>query len=348
MSSRPLPRVSVILPVGAEAGIDESTIKCLLSQSLPDFELIVVIDGANQSVEGQLRAALPPAWTTILTIEKAVGVAGARNLALTIAAAPWVWFVDSDDTFSSEILERMVGAGESDPRIDLVVVGFQERIDAAHSQDVQVHLPPEWNGIAHRSDLAAAVRRRELQGHLWNKLFRREVLGDAPFPLLRSKSDLGGFLGVLSRIDGAVSVSEVLYTYYVRWGSITNARRRTPMDLIRCLGIAESSSIAVAGSSSEHAEWSQYRYEGLIFTALGELWRDWANDSSSRECEASIRRLCSVLDVPNLLRYGYAGTALRLSAVVVAPLVTRSLFRLSRRRRWSAIGRSRPSMARLR
>ena len=101
-----MPKVSVILPTWNRADWLEQSIQSVLGQSFLDFELIVVDDASDdatakilESYSGKLRS---------ITFAKNMGVSAARNIAISNCNSEWVAFLDSDDFWHPDKLEKQI------------------------------------------------------------------------------------------------------------------------------------------------------------------------------------------------------------------------------------------------
>jgi len=91
---------SVILPTFNRPDLLAEAVKSVLGQTLPDFELLVVDDGSDQSV------GLPnDERIRLITLDRNYGPAAARNAALRIARGRYLTFLDDDDVFTADRLE---------------------------------------------------------------------------------------------------------------------------------------------------------------------------------------------------------------------------------------------------
>src|ERR1044072_4025280 len=105
------PTVSIVLPAFNRERSLAATIDSVLTQTFPDWELVVVDDGSSDSTPaiieryhrrfpGKIRAIAQPN----------AGVAAARNHAITAATGELVAFIDSDDLWPPGNLERQGAA----------------------------------------------------------------------------------------------------------------------------------------------------------------------------------------------------------------------------------------------
>jgi len=87
----------------------EQSVKSVLSQTMPDFELLVVDDGSqDETFKIISEIAKKDSRIKILKNDRNLGVAKARNMALEIATGKYVAFLDSDDYWEKEKLEKQV------------------------------------------------------------------------------------------------------------------------------------------------------------------------------------------------------------------------------------------------
>ncbi len=100
--------VSVIIPNYNRSGLVNETVRNVLSQSLPPFEVIVVDDGSTDDSVASLRAEF---GQRIRLIEQTnQGPGAARNAGLEVAQGEFIWLMDSDDLASLNKLEVQVAA----------------------------------------------------------------------------------------------------------------------------------------------------------------------------------------------------------------------------------------------
>jgi glycosyltransferase involved in cell wall biosynthesis len=108
------PEVTVVMPVYNAAGTLDATIASVLAQSFERFELIVVDDGScDDSLERlQAHAARDPRIRVVS--QKNAGVSAARNNGVELGSAPYIAFIDADDLWVPEKLERHIALHHGD------------------------------------------------------------------------------------------------------------------------------------------------------------------------------------------------------------------------------------------
>jgi glycosyltransferase involved in cell wall biosynthesis len=102
------PDVSVVIPTSDRPALLRRAVDSALAQERVAVEVIVVDDGSVQLVED---GSLPDGVVT-LRASRGGGVAGARNLGVEQARARWIAFLDDDDWWAPDHLNRLLSAVE--------------------------------------------------------------------------------------------------------------------------------------------------------------------------------------------------------------------------------------------
>jgi glycosyltransferase involved in cell wall biosynthesis len=111
------PEVSVIIPTYNRRAMVREAIDSVLAQKAASFELIVVDDGsADGTAEDLARLVVERAGTVRIESIANRGPAAARNRGVAMARAPLLAFLDSDDLWSPEKLERHLEFMRENPR----------------------------------------------------------------------------------------------------------------------------------------------------------------------------------------------------------------------------------------
>ena len=102
-------QVSVIMPAYNAAQHIEASIRSVLSQTVADWELLVIDDCSSDStVEVVTRLAAEDSRIRLIKNEKNLGASGSRNKALGLFKGRYVAFLDSDDLWYPEKLEKQI------------------------------------------------------------------------------------------------------------------------------------------------------------------------------------------------------------------------------------------------
>ena len=101
-----MPKVSVIVPAYNVARFIDGAIDSVLTQSFTDFELLIVNDGSTDDTLERCQRYLDPRIRIV--DQKNRGLAGARNSGIREARGDYLAFLDADDLWRSDKLERHV------------------------------------------------------------------------------------------------------------------------------------------------------------------------------------------------------------------------------------------------
>ena len=119
-----MPLVSVVMPVFNREKFLAEAIESILSQTVTDFELIIVDDGSTDGSAEIIRAyAERDSRIRFIQLSENTGNASARNAGIAVACGDYIAGMDSDDISLPERLQQQVEFLESHPEIDAVGVG---------------------------------------------------------------------------------------------------------------------------------------------------------------------------------------------------------------------------------
>jgi len=101
------PLVSVVIPTRNRPELVCRAVKSALGQTYEEIEVVVVVDGPDQSTVLSLTELSNPR-IKIIALEKNVGGSDARNIGAQKASGEWIAFLDDDDEWVPEKIERQV------------------------------------------------------------------------------------------------------------------------------------------------------------------------------------------------------------------------------------------------
>jgi glycosyltransferase involved in cell wall biosynthesis len=115
-SATPLALVSVVMPNYNKEQFILLAIQSVLQQTFRDFELVIVDDGSTDNSLAIIKeVAKTDGRIKVLTNAANVGPSFTLNKAMNAATGQYICFIDSDDVFRPERLERMVDALKERP-----------------------------------------------------------------------------------------------------------------------------------------------------------------------------------------------------------------------------------------
>lgn len=234
--------ISIIVPVYNAEKYVERCIDSLIAQEYSNIQIILVDDGSyDSSLSICKRKALDDSRILVLHQENQ-GVSSARNYGLSKADGEYVTFCDSDDIYRPGliyILHENLVRNEADLSgcSYLKVTSIADFIFEKKTVSDTLIL-----------DQQASVEKiiREADGYLWNKLFKKSLIGNNPFPEdIAILEDEVFVLHYMKACDRAVFTSEPLYIYWdnpasvVNRSTITNQKLSDIVARERIVGILE-------------------------------------------------------------------------------------------------------------
>ena len=212
--------VSIIVPVYKVEQYLDRCVQSIVNQTYKNLEIILVDDGSPDNCP-----AMCDAWaekdSRIRAIHKENGgLSSARNAGLEMATGAFLQFTDSDDWLEPEMIAYLIDLAERN-EADVVRCGYFE----SYETDEPDH--PVGESRCVQPDVADQIidlmNDGYLSGVVWNKLYRRTVVGDVRYdPADGCSEDILYNFRVLSKTQKVVYGDKPLYHYAVRMDSITN------------------------------------------------------------------------------------------------------------------------------
>lgn len=133
------PTFTVVIPTHNGRESVRSAVDSVLKQTYPHFELIVASDGEGARTR-ELLGSLSDSRLRVVDRPKK-GVSAARNFGASCGSAPWVTFLDDDDTARPNWLDTW--AQNIDDNVAAVTGNLSFRRDGQHSHTVVCRLSTE-------------------------------------------------------------------------------------------------------------------------------------------------------------------------------------------------------------
>jgi glycosyltransferase involved in cell wall biosynthesis len=125
----PMPKASIVIPAYNAGAYIIKTLDSIVSQSLEDFECLVIDDGSTDNT-AELVAAYHDARIRLIRQANSGGPASPRNQGVNQAKGEYIFMFDSDDIMLPDKLRVTVGALDAHPDVDIVFTNFQSINDA--------------------------------------------------------------------------------------------------------------------------------------------------------------------------------------------------------------------------
>lgn len=206
--------VSVIMPTYNCASFIEASINSVLAQTVTDWELLIEDDCSTDSTIEVLKPYLEKyPQIHYHCLEKNGGPAAARTEALRKANGKYIAFLDSDDLWHPEKLEKQI-AFMKKTGVDFTATAYSQ-MDEAGNDLHTICLPPK------RMNYNKCIRLSNPIGNL-TVIYDQEKLGRFEVPPIKKRNDFALWLKILKKTKYCYGMDEVLATYRLgRTGSVS-------------------------------------------------------------------------------------------------------------------------------
>ena len=215
------PLISVIIPVYNVENYLEKCIESLVSQTYHNLEIILVDDGATDCCP-QLCDTWALKDSRIIVIHKTNGgLSDARNAGMQLAKGEYIAFIDSDDWIETEAFQKMLNRMIED-NSDVVSCGVKwvsesgkllSEVSVAKNEVIDMH-----------TAVSEIISDGKLKQHVWNKLYKRNLIADIPFEKGKYHEDVFWSYQVFGRAKRVSLMIDSFYNYVQRSNSIMGER----------------------------------------------------------------------------------------------------------------------------
>lgn len=277
--------ISVIIPVYKVEPFLNHCIRSVVDQTYQNLEIILVDDGSPDN-----SGAICDIWASndsrikVIHQENA-GAAQARNAALDIATGDLIGFVDSDDYIAPDMYTHLVSLLVQGA--DIAECGhINVTEDAAAFQECSYKTQKYTTEEAMRLHIQDIAFRQLI----WNKLYRRGVIGDTRFPKGKIIDDEFFTYQVLGNANELIRSNKICYAYRQQQNSVMHS-----IGAARRLQAVEAKIHRQTYIESNYPALAALNLKDLCFTCLyqGQLS---LREMDRREANAAIHYLKGVLD----------------------------------------------------
>ncbi|HJX30341.1 MAG TPA: glycosyltransferase family 2 protein [Thermodesulfobacteriota bacterium] len=201
-----MPQVSVIIPTYNRAHLLSRAIKSALDQTFQDFEIIIVDDASTDDTD-KLVASFHDSRIRYIQHEKNHGGGAARNSAIKQAQGDYLAFLDSDDEWLPDKLEKQMKLfNGTSKKIGLVAAG---------AVDIRNQIPYAYYIPKFRGDIFKRILIENCVGLTAIAVVRKECLDKAGLfdESLRGSEDWDLWIRIVQHYDVDFT-PEILLRYY--------------------------------------------------------------------------------------------------------------------------------------
>jgi glycosyltransferase involved in cell wall biosynthesis len=208
----------VVIPCYNAAPHIARALDSVLAQTYIHFQIYIVDDGSTDELEAALA---PYKERFVYSRHPHVGQGAARNCGILISNSPYIAFLDADDEWLPEKLERQIEILRDSPRVGMV---YSDCITSGAGPFAGSYFA--YKGIPAGGDIFERIA-KGCDIHTPTVMVRRECLNDVGLfnELLPVGEDYNLWLRIASRWDVAV-ISQALAIRHVTEGSLSMTTSR--------------------------------------------------------------------------------------------------------------------------
>ena len=245
--------VSIVMPSYNTARFIKNSIDSVLAQTYKNWELLIVDDCSTDNTN-EIVAQFNDSRITYVKNEKNSGAAVSRNRALAQAKGKWIAFLDSDDLWAPEKLEKQLK--------------FMAENGYAFSYTRYEEIDEDGNPTGTLVGGPRRITKTGMFNYCWpgclTVMYNREIVGDIQIADIRKNNDYAIWLKACRKAD-CYLLPETLASYRKRGGSISNhsyvALIKWHYKLYReAEGLNPISSLWITGRNLLFGVWKKFKY----------------------------------------------------------------------------------------
>lgn len=164
--------ISIIVPVYNSASTLPNCIESLLTQTYPDFEILLIDDGSKDT-SSSLCDMYMSQDSRIRTFHKVNGgVSSARNLGIKQAKGEYITFCDANDSFEPDALSFFYNTiSQYNP--DIIRTGYKKKFASGKQEEVK---SDALYTITDKEQVFVITEKNNYYGFLWNSCFKAQLV----------------------------------------------------------------------------------------------------------------------------------------------------------------------------
>ncbi|MGN1372252.1 MAG: glycosyltransferase [Candidatus Coprovivens sp.] len=225
--------ITIIIPCYNSVETIERTLKSIDNQKYRNIEVVIVDDGSKDNLEGTLKRINISKKIKYLKKENG-GVSSARNYGIEKAQGEYLFFLDSDDVYNSNFIEKAVNLIE-EKDADTVITFWDRNIDNVEKNKIQI-LDNEV--ILNRNDGMKFFMYNKENITFGGLLYKKDIIEKENLKFeLNTKygEDLEFAWKYLCKCNKIVLIPEKMYGYYNNPKSAINTIVWEKTDLIKAM-----------------------------------------------------------------------------------------------------------------
>lgn len=196
--------ISIVIPSYNASSFIKETIQSVQSQTYTNWEMIIIDDVSKDNTRELIKEEIKKdGRIQLIELQKNGGAAIARNIGINNAKGKYVAFLDSDDLWLPEKLEKQLEFMQNND-IAFSFTSYQIINQDGTLTDKVVHVPEKinYNGLLKNTIIGCLTVMLDI-----------EKLGRVQMPNIRTRQDTATWLKILRQGHYAYGLDEVLSKY---------------------------------------------------------------------------------------------------------------------------------------
>ena len=219
--------ISIIIPVYNVEQYIRRCVDSILNQTYKNIEVILVDDGSTDN-SGVICEEYKKKDLRVKVIDqKNSGAPTARNCGMDASTGKYIYFVDSDDYIhpqTLEILYNIITQKDTDVSACGYEIVYDNKLEFEEITDYESRVISNFDLLKKMVNLPEMTYSQVL----WNKLFKREAIGDIRMNPGYVIDDFDFVSRVLFKCRSVAVVDKDLYYYYTNPNGVMNSRKYNP------------------------------------------------------------------------------------------------------------------------
>lgn len=221
------PLVSIIMPCYNAAKFIDQAIRSVAAQTFEEWELLICDDNSSDASKkiaqkwSQIDASIK-----VLNNRYEKGASGARNTCLDVSRGRYIAFLDADDTWYPQKLEKQIDHMIKTGSVFCVSYYDVMDEDGVHSHGLQTPAKITFRHMMYNNFIPCLTA-----------IYDREALGKVPQPNIKKRNDFALWLTLFTEkgVEWATSVPVSLASYRQNGYGLSSSRRDALVFYFICL-----------------------------------------------------------------------------------------------------------------
>lgn len=205
-------KVSIVLPIYNSQNTLKETILSILNQTYTNLEIIAINDGSTDNSDKICKEIAQKDKRLKYSYRSNKGVSYTRNEAIRKSTGKYIMFIDSDDKYKSDTIEKMVSYIEN---YELVICGY-ERINLKTNRSVIKKIKKTEFLQSNFEEMIKITQKNNLFNQIWNKIYKSQIIKENNILFDESISlgeDFKFVLDYVSKCRKVMFIDDILYSY---------------------------------------------------------------------------------------------------------------------------------------